>query len=171
MITKPNKDDTPIYYHYYIDLIEENDLMYALIESKKTLLEDLNSIPSELENYAYAEEKWSVKEVIRHIIDTERIFQYRALRFSRLDNTDLAGYDENKYIDNSKNLSYSLADLAEEFEHVRNATVHLFKGLTNEMLDFKGTANNTQVTTRGIGFMIVGHQLHHLKVLKERYSL
>lgn len=171
MISKPNKIDTPVYYHYYIDLIEENDLMSALISSKKTLLEHLKSIPYDIENHAYAEGKWSVKEVIRHIIDTERIFQYRALRFSRLDNTELAGYDENVYIANSKNLNYSLSDLAEEFEHVRNSTIHLFKGLTDNLLDFKGTANNTQVTTRGIGFMIVGHQLHHVKVLKERYFI
>jgi uncharacterized damage-inducible protein DinB len=121
MISKPNKIDTPAYYHYYIDLIKEDDLISAFNENKKTLLEHLKSIPYELENYAYAEGKWSVKEVFRHIIDTERIFQYRALRFSRLDDTELAGYDENVYITNSKNLNYSLLDLAEEFEHVRNS--------------------------------------------------
>jgi hypothetical protein len=166
MISKPNKIDTPVYYHYYIDLIEENDLISVLISSKTEFLEQISSIPFELENHAYEEGKWYVKEVIRHIIDTERIFQYRALRFSRLDDTELAGYDENVYITNSKNLNYSLLDLAEEFEHVRNSTIHLFNGLTDDLLDFRGTANKTQLTTRGIGFMIVGHQLHHMNVLK-----
>lgn len=169
MITKPTKADTPIYYHYYIDLIEQNDLMEALLTSRASALEFIKSIPPEKENFAYNEGKWSVKEVIRHIIDTERIFQYRAFRFSRQDPTELAGYDEDMFIANSKNLTYSLSDLAEEFLLVRNCSINLFKSLTENMLDFKGIANKTEVSTRGIGFMIVGHQLHHMKVLDERY--
>lgn len=169
MITKPNKIDTPTYYHYYIDLVQQTDLIHALTESRDELLELIKTISSDLENHAYAPSKWTIKELLRHIVDTERIFQYRAFRFSRFDSTELAGFDENIYIANNKDLTYTLSDLADEFLHLRNSSISLFKGFTDDMLDFKGVANKTQVTARGIGFMIVGHQLHHVKVLEERY--
>jgi uncharacterized damage-inducible protein DinB len=129
----------------------------------------IQSIPAEKADYKYAEGKWTVKQVLRHIIDTERIFVYRAFRFSRFDTTPLAGFDEDAYIDATQTIDYSLNDLLEEFVSVRQTTIQVYKTMTPAMLDFKGTANNIPITPRCIGYMAVGHNLHHCNVIRERY--
>ncbi|MBX2931196.1 MAG: DinB family protein [Chitinophagaceae bacterium] len=159
----------PKYYHYYFDLVETNDLLSEL--KKTTLLTEkiFALITPEKENFSYAANKWTTKEVLKHIIDCERIFAYRALRFSRFDNTELAGFDENKYIDNIKTAEQNLLDLQDEYLTVRKSTILLFKNMTNEMLDFKGIANKSSLTARTIGFMIIGHNLHHNNFIQSTY--
>src|SRR5690606_24775222 len=118
---------------------------------------------------AYQPNKWTTKEVVRHIIDCERVYAYRALRFSRFDNTELAGFDENKYIDQIKNTEQTLPDLLTEYLIVRNATIALYKTMSNEMLDYKGIANKVIFSARTLGFMTVGHDLHHCNFIREKY--
>lgn len=161
--------DAPTYCHYFFDLVETNDLLVELYKSKIQTEELFQLITPETENFSYAIGKWTTKEVLKHIIDCERVYIYRALRFSRFDNTELPGFDENKYIDNLKSASYNLTDLKEEYIAVRTASIALFKSMTDEMLDFKGKANNALFTARTLGFMTVGHNMHHCDILKSKY--
>jgi hypothetical protein len=169
MIAKPSLSDAPNYYHYYFDLVKEEDLLSALESNYSETIQFMSSISKQIENYSYAHEKWTIKEVFRHIIDTERILAYRAFRFSRFDAIDLAGFDENEYIDKIQHNHYDLDDLMEEFINLRKSTINLFKPMTEDMLNFKGSANNMSVTTRSVGFMIVGHAVHHCQVIKSKY--
>ncbi|MDP2176048.1 MAG: DinB family protein [Bacteroidota bacterium] len=169
MILKPNHSDAPSYYHYYFDLVKEEDLLTALETNYSETIQFMSSISKHKENYSYAYGKWTIKEVFRHIIDTEKILAYRAFRFSRFDNIDLAGFDENEYIAKIQHTHYDLKDLIEEFINLRKSTINMFKPMTEDMLNFKGTANNMSVTARGIGFMIVGHAVHHCQVVKSKY--
>lgn len=159
----------PKYCHYYFDLIESDDLLLELEKNRLSTEALIQSIPESLANFAYAENKWTLKEVIRHIIETERILSYRALRFSRSDATELPGFDENHYITCGKNMQYNLQDLLIEFNAVRNASICLFKPLTNEMSDFMGAANNLQYSAKMIGFLMTGHAIHHCNIIRERY--
>lgn len=161
--------DAPNYCHYFFDLVKTDNLLYELEESKKNTLDIFELIKPEKENYSYEPNKWTTKEVIRHIIDCERVYTYRALRFSRFDNTELAGFDQNKYIDQIKSFDLNLADLRNEYLSVRNASIDLFKTMDNEMLDFKGLANKVNFTARTLGFMTVGHNLHHCNFIMTKY--
>ena len=161
--------DAPNYCHYFFDLIETDNLFNEL-EKSNQLTKDLCSlITTENENFSYEPNKWSIKEVLRHIIDCERVYTYRALRFSRLDNTELLAFDENKYVDNFKGTKQRLEDLKNEFENVRRSTISLFETMTDEMFDFKGTANKVTFTARTLGFMTVGHNIHHCNFIKTKY--
>lgn len=162
-------NNAPKYYHYYYDLIGTDNLLAELEQNKQQTLAFMKSIPAHKQHVAYAEGKWTINEVLQHIIDTERIFQYRAFRFSRMDNTTLSGFNEDDYIDNIKGYSLSLTNLIEDFEAVRHSSQQLFKNMNDTMLDFRGSANKVQASARQLGFMIVGHGLHHLKVIEERY--
>ncbi|MFZ5946579.1 MAG: DinB family protein [Stygiobacter sp.] len=169
MTDKTIYQDAPKYCHYFFDLVQTDDLLNELKKSKIFTDNLFKLITAEKENYSYAPNKWTTKEVIRHIIDCERVYTYRALRFSRFDNTELSGFDENKYIDSIKGLEQNLADLKDEYDNVRKSTIALFKAMTKEMLDFKGTANNVGFTARTLGFMTVGHNLHHCNFIKTKY--
>lgn len=161
--------DAPEYCGYFFDLIDTDDLLLEFEKSKALTLNVINSIPSTLENYAYKPGKWTVKEVLRHIIDMERVFAYRAFRFSRFDGTDLSGVEENDYIDNVKHIDLNLADLQEEYLAVRNSTIWVYKNINSEMLDFKGTANEQTYTARTLGFSMIGHNIHHCNFIKTKY--
>lgn len=169
MINKPDFKTIPEYYHYYTNLVQENNLLNALEKQMLTTILFLKAIPEEIGNFRYAENKWSVKEVISHIMDTERIMCYRALRFSRKDKTELAGYDENLYAPNSNAQNRNVPDMLEEYEAIRRATIHLFRSMNEEMVNESAIANKYSVTVKGIGWMIAGHELHHIKVIKEKY--
>jgi hypothetical protein len=169
MIVKPNLADAPEYYHYYFNLVTENNLETALISSSEMTSRLIYSIREDKESYSYDAGKWTIKQVLSHINDTERILAYRALRFSRMDKTALSGFDEDLFAPNANTESRNLNHLLDEYISIRRATESLFEYLTDEMLDFKGNANNLSMTARGIGFMIVGHNIHHMNILKERY--
>lgn len=168
MITPPDAGTYAKYYDTYISKIKTDPL--KLLESQvidfKALLSE---IPSEKEEYRYAEGKWSVKEVIGHVIDTERIMCMRALCVARGDKTPLPGFDENDYVRAANFDSRSLYDLGHEFGFVRAATIALFKSLKPADLDKSGTANNNPVTPRALLYIIAGHHVHHENVLRERY--
>ena len=161
--------DAPEYCYYFFDLVPTNDLLAELENSKELTLNLFNLITAELQNYTYEPNKWTTKEVLRHLIDMERIFQYRAFRFSRFDDTELSGVEENDYIEKVNQTEIALADLREDYLAVRSSTINLYKNMTEKMFDFKGVANGQAFTARTLGFAIVGHNLHHIHFIRTRY--
>ena len=144
-----------------------------LIEELEICLHDfikfVQNIPMDKFDYRYAEGKWTIKDIIQHLIDTERIFAYRALRISRNDKTPLPGFEENDYVDNTNANERSLQGLLTEMAVVRQATLSLFNSFSKDQLMRLGIASNSAVSVRAIGFIIIGHQKHHQKVFQERY--
>lgn len=166
---KPRPEDHIPYYKYYVDLVQQENIIDALIEGKKWIAAFIKSIPVSKADHAYADKKWTVKQVLSHIIDTERILSYRALCFARGDKNKLPSFDENLYAENA-NLKHTDLNLQyEEFLAVREATILLFKQLEEKELQIKGTTGLGDVTVLSIGYMIAGHSLHHIKVIQERY--
>ena len=161
----------PAYYQYYFDLIESNDLLRELRLNEEEVCNVISEIPDQTWHYAYAEGKWTCAELIRHIIETERVFSYRALRFSRFDQTALPGFDENKFIDALHALKFSQDHILRDFKAVRASTIALFETMNDEMLRFAGNANGLSVTAEMLGYMIVGHTKHHIQVLQDRYVI
>ncbi len=157
------------FYSQYIKALGEVDLIEVLEQSLKDLITTLEHLPEEKLTYSYAEGKWTIKELVQHIIDAERVLSYRALRFSRNDTTNLPGFDEDWYVANSNGNERNFKDILQEFNHVRNSTILLFKSFKPEMLLISGTASNSNMSVRALGFIIAGHQTHHLKIIKEKY--
>ena len=146
-----------------VDMIEELEICLH------DFIRFVQNIPMDKFDYRYAEGKWTIKDIIQHIIDTERIFAYRALRISRNDKTPLPGFEENDYVDNTNANERNLQGLLTEMAVVRQATLSLFKSFSKEQLMRIGTASNNEISVRAIGFIVVGHQKHHQKVFQERY--
>ena len=144
-----------------------------MIEELEICLHDfirfVQNIPMDKFDYRYAEGKWTIKDIIQHIIDTERIFAYRALRISRNDKTLLPGFEQNYYVDNTNANDRNIQDLLTEFSAVRQSTLLLFKSFSEKQLKRIGTASNAAISVRAIGFIIIGHQKQHQKVFQERY--
>lgn len=159
----------PQFYHSYINLVQGDDLNKLLPETGKTVSDFLASVPEETWTFRYAEGKWSIKELVQHLIDSERIFAYRALCIARGENASLPGFDENTYAASSKAEARTKESLLQELEVVQQATALLFKSFDEEQLERYGTANNKRIQVRAIGFITVGHKLHHKNVLQERY--
>ncbi|HNP96389.1 MAG TPA: DinB family protein [Cyclobacteriaceae bacterium] len=164
-----NLDTVPHFYKNYVKLIEESDLLQALRASGHRSQELFHSIPHDKADFRYAEGKWTVREVLCHMIDVERIFMYRALRFARNDKTALSGFDENAYTPESNASGRDIKGLLSEMAHLRASTIDMFAGFSPEMMARKGTANNVEFSVVSQGFIIAGHETHHRKVLKERY--
>jgi len=168
---RPQQGDYNPYFDNYISLVKGENILDALESNFKSTRDFLKSIPEEKGDYAYAEGKWSVKQVIIHITDTERVFAYRALTIARGDNTPLPGYDENVWADNCAAEKRTLADVVEEYLSVRQSTIHLVKSFDEEMFSRKGIANNNPASVVALLYVIAGHEIHHLNVLRERYGL
>ncbi len=168
---RPLSGDYNPYFDNYISLVKGENILAVLESNSKTTRDFLNSIAEEKGNYSYADGKWNVKQVIIHITDTERVFAYRALSIARGDNSPLPGYDENIWADNCAAEKRTLADVVEEFLSVRQSTIQLVKSFDDELLSRKGIANNNPASVIALAFVIAGHELHHLNVLRERYGL
>jgi DinB superfamily len=166
---KPVAGEFPPYAQKYIDLVKTNDILKEMENQVIDMQEFFSLIPEEKELFAYANGKWTVKEVIGHIIDTERILAYRALRLARYDKTPLPGFDENHYVANANYNARNLYNLAHEFALLRESNLDMFKFFDKEALSQNGIVNNYVYSTRGLLFMIVGHAKHHVSVIKERY--
>lgn len=166
---KPELSTIPSFYHTYVNRVQEDDILTALRNSNEKTTSALHSIPAEKWTFRYAEGKWSILEMVQHMIDTERIFAYRALCIARGEKASLPGFDENAYAATS-GADYRIKDdLLEEWSVVRNATILLFQSFKEEHLQRKGTANNNPIGVVAIGFIAAGHGLHHLSILQERY--
>ncbi|MEJ7830944.1 MAG: DinB family protein [Segetibacter sp.] len=166
---KPIPGTYPAYMEKYVMLVEADSVRETINKYAQSLMVFFENIPEEKAGYRYAEGKWSVKEMLQHIIDTERIFGYRALSIARKDTTPLPGFDENTYANASKADERSLAGLIEELKAVRTSTDLLLKSFTEDDLQQTGITNGHPNTVNAIGFIIFGHILHHKKILEERY--
>jgi uncharacterized damage-inducible protein DinB len=164
-----NLETVPHFYKNYVKQIEESDLLQALRISGHRTLELVHSIKEEKQDYRYADGKWTIRELLCHMIDAERIFAYRALRFARNDKTALSGWDENSYAPHANAKGRTMKQIADEMRHLRLSTLDLFEGFTEEMLSRKGVANNNEMSVMVLGFVIAGHETHHHKILTERY--
>lgn len=164
-----NLDNIPSFYKNYVKQIEEPDMLQALRISGHRMSELVHSIPADKADFAYAPGKWTVRELLCHTMDAERIFCYRALRFARNDKTPLSGFEENDYAPQANASGRSLQKLATEMAHLRSSTIDLFESLTPEMLNRRGTANGKELSVIALGFIIPGHETHHRKILMERY--
>jgi uncharacterized damage-inducible protein DinB len=166
---RPDLSRVPVYFHNYINQVPEDDLIESFRKQSDVFIKFLENIPKEKHDYRYAEGKWTLKELLQHIIDAERIFSYRALRFARQDATPLASFDENSYTLHSKAGRRNWNDLVEEFKSVRKASKYLFNSFDNDQLNASGISNNNSIYVLGIGFITIGHTLHHKKIIEERY--
>ena len=166
---RPDLTRVPEFYHNYINQVPEDDLMLAFKNQTPVTIGFFQNIPENKIDYAYAKGKWSIKEVLQHIIDAERIFSYRALRFARKDPTPLPGFDENLFTENAKASRRNWNDLLDEFKTVRKATEWLYSSFDTEQLNATGTSNNSSIYVLGFGYISVGHAIHHINVIKQRY--
>jgi uncharacterized damage-inducible protein DinB len=167
--SKPGEGEFLPYYERYIALVREGDVL-ATLEAQMTETQSLlRTLPASISTYRYAPGKWSVNEILGHIIDSERIFAARALRFARNDPTPLPGFEQDDYVRNSKFDAHPLAELASELDGVRRTTVFLFKHLEEAAWMRRGTANNAEVSVRALAYIIAGHELHHRQMLLARY--
>ena len=167
--TALTSEDYNSYYKGYIDLVEDVSLLTALENGKEQFRNLLALIPEDKLVFAYAPEKWTIAEALLHIIDTERIFQYRAMRFSRLDATPLPGFEQDDYVPVSGANKRTKQSLLQEFLDVRASTTSLFAYLSDEQLKFRGSASNSPMSTAAAGFVLCGHQEHHSKIIMNRY--
>lgn len=157
------------YFNNYVRLTTEENVIDSLKSSYKEVKSLIKSLNEEQGNSAYAKNKWTIKELLVHVMDTERIFCERALRFARKDKTELPGFDHDIFVLNSNANQRTLKDILKEYKIIRKSTLALFKNFTPEMLEQGGIANGNKLTVHSIGFIISGHELHHLNVIKAKY--
>ncbi|WP_250436362.1 DinB family protein [Hanstruepera flava] len=157
------------FYSGYINKASGLDLLTGLKQSGSDTLTFFEAIPQEKQEYAYLKGKWTIKELLLHIIDAERVFAYRALRFARQDPTALPGFEENDYVRYSNANSLDMEALLESYKLLRASTVSLFESFTTDMLLQIGKASGSNMSVRAIGFVIIGHEKHHIEIVKERY--
>lgn len=166
---RPAPTDYPSFYHRYVQEAEGADMLHALRVAADRMHRVLARVRPDEEGHRYAPGKWSIKEVVQHVIDSERIFAYRALRFSRGDTTGLPGFEENDYAPESQADRRTLKDLAHEYDVVREASLLLFQSLPSGCIDRSGIANGLSITVRALGWVIAGHSNHHATILEQRY--
>lgn len=166
---RPNKNEYAEYYHKYVEKVPNGNIVEILETQLKTMINFFSMITEEKSKFRYADGKWSIREVLGHIIDAEKVFAYRALRFSRNDKNPLHGFDENYYIQNSNYDIIPLQILIEEFASLRKANILMFKGFIEKMWLAKGIASDNEVSVRGLAYIMVGHAEHHMKIVEERY--
>src|SRR5258706_15526981 len=164
-----NLETIPHFYKNYVKQIDEPDMLQALRISGHRMSELVHTIPVNKADHVYAPGKWTIRELLCHIMDAERIFCYRALRFARNDKTPLPGFEENDNAPHANASGRSLEKIAAEMAHLRSSTIDLFESFTPEMLNRKGTASSKELSVIALGFIIPGHETHHRKILEDRY--
>ncbi len=170
-ISRPGPDESIAYYRRYIDKVAGEDITDQLASQLHEVEKLLEPVTDRAALARYAEGKWSIKEIIGHLIDTERIFAYRLLRIARGDSTPLPGFDENAYNPEGQFDERPIAMLLAEFRSVRQSTSALFEGLPAQAWERRGIANGQPISARALAYIIVGHVFHHLGVLRDRYGL
>ena len=169
MIPKPKTGDFSPYISTYVTYIANENTLDALRDNKAKVLRLFQKLTPEQQAYRYAEGKWNAKEMLQHIIDTERIFQYRALTFAREEHAEIAGFEQDTYIQNSYALARSMESLLAEYETVRSSTISLALGFPDAVWHNIGTANGTKISVAALITAIAGHEVHHYNVYKKRY--
>lgn len=168
-MTRPDIEKVPDFYKPYVELVKDMDVMDALRFASKKAQQLVPYIPEDKGEHRYADGKWTVKEVINHMMDTERVFAYRALRFSRNDQTPLSPFDENTYAPKANAHARNIQQLAREMKRLRETTIDLFASMSPDMLQFEGTASGKRMSVLHLGYITAGHDLYHQKILQERY--
>ena len=165
----PDLSRTATFYHGYISLVPQPDLVEAFAIHTGRFYQLLESIPAELRDYRYAPEKWTIRDVLQHVIDAERVFAYRALCFARKSPALLPGFDENLFAANAKAGSRHWEDMVNEFKNIRESSRLMFASFDEEQLESGGIANNSPTYVRALGYTLLGHVSHHVNILEERY--
>lgn len=168
-IHRPEASEYPAHFGRYISLVPEGDIMSTLQVQSDATVAFLRSLSESQGGYRYEPSKWSIKELVAHVSDAERIFAVRALRFGRADPTPLPGFDENDYIRNGSFDRFPLADIVTGFEAVRRSTISLFQLMSDEASRRRGQANNAEVSVAALAYIIAGHEAHHMNILRTRY--
>jgi uncharacterized damage-inducible protein DinB len=168
-LTRPAPDEYAPYYESYFRQVTEPDVLPLLEQQLRETANLLRSFSDEVASRSNELGKWSVKEIIGHLVDCERIFTYRALRFARNDSTPLPGFEHHPYMEAAGFNQRPLADLIDEYEHVRQATIDLFRSLSAEACLRRGIADGKSISVRALAWNIAAHERHHLKILKQRY--
>ena len=166
---RPADDEFAPYYANYIRQVPDGEILALLRDQLAETEALLREFRGDRGDHRYAPGKWSVKEIVGHIADTERIFSYRALRFARGDRTPLPGYEQDDFIRGGNFAARALPEIAGELRSVRMATITLFAGLSEEALLRRGPANNVEFSVRALAWIIAGHERHHAKIIRERY--
>ena len=168
-IPRPQADEHVEYYSRYISKVPDGDLIALLRDQAMETVGLLRGLSEEKGNYAYAPGKWTIKEVVGHITDAERVFAYRALTFARAPGTPLPGFDENAWTPAGNFGARTLAELLDDFQVVRASTVRLAQSFNDEMLKSKGSASGADITVRALLYIVAGHERHHVALFRERY--
>jgi hypothetical protein len=168
-LTRPSESEHAPYYSRYTKLVPEGNIVDTLEKQIEGSLALLASIPESQAGFRYEPEKWSIKEVMGHLIDTERIMTYRALRFARNDAAPITGFEQDDYVKNANFDACKLQDLASEFQAVRRSTVYFFRGLSPDAWLRRGLANDVEVSVRALAHIVAGHELHHMEILRTQY--
>ncbi len=166
---RPDENEFAPFYKGYIGQVIEDDAITALEAELNESLAFFRGIDEQASRTAYAEGKWTIRELLGHIIDAERVMSYRALRFARNDQTELPGFEEADFVRGASFNDVSMGDMLREFEHLRRANILMFRNLSPAAWDRRGTANGNQISVRALAFVIAGHEKHHRKIVKERY--
>ncbi|TFE22733.1 DinB family protein [Cohnella luojiensis] len=169
MNNRPTKDEYGAYYEQYISLVPTGNIQDILREQLRNTSDFLASLTMDQGNYRYAPDKWSLKEVIGHINDNERVMAYRLLRFARGDKTELTGYDQDTFMAGVSFDTQSMAELIEDYAAIRQSTLTLLRGLSEQAWSRIGTANQNKMSVNVLAYIIAGHEIHHLKIIRERY--
>jgi len=169
--TRPAASEYAPFYHGYVEAVPDGDIVELLRSGGRELVEAIGRISEDRGGFRYGPEKWSIREVLGHLIDAERIFSYRALRVGRGDRTPLASFDENAYVKTAGSDARTIADLVRELAAVREATVLLFESLPDEAWGEQGVASGKDVSLRALAYITAGHARHHLRILRERYAI
>lgn len=168
-VSEINTSEYDPYFQGYIGQVGDKSLIESLTDGKSATVDFFSKLPEAKQTFRYAENKWTPKEILLHLIDAERMFCFRALSFARTANANLPGFDENEFAKNSMANARTMEDLLSEFTAVRQATVALFDSFSDEVLQREGMANRKVLSVRAAGFLICGHEIHHRKVIRERY--
>ncbi|MDZ7658539.1 DinB family protein [Fodinibius sp.] len=168
---RPQPDEYSDFYEGYINLVDEPNVIQLLIQQGQQIYTIIRQLTKEEANHRYADNKWSVKEIFGHLIDTERIMAYRTLCISRGEQTSLPGYDHDAYVEHAHFENRSLQSLSTEYDAQRNANISMFSSFSKEQMSRKGTANDVTVSVRALAFIIAGHEKHHLNILEEKYGI
>ena len=166
---RPNNNDYAPYYEGYISLVEGNDIFKILVNQSIKTQEVLNSFPKAMGDFTYQPGKWTVKQVIGHLIDTERVMAYRAMCIARDEKQSLPGFDQDDYVKAGNFNKRDLFDLVYDFRLLRESNMLLAKGLDKEVFSKRGVANNNEVTVLALFYIIAGHEKHHMNILVDRY--
>ena len=166
---RPGEGEYNSYYQGYIDQTGSNDFLSELKNALPNTITFLENLPAEKWDFKYAPEKWTIKEVMLHIIDTERVFAYRAMRVARNDKTPMPGFEQDDYVPNSNASQRSASSVIEEYAALRNSTIQLFQNFSEDQLNRIGTASGFPISTLALGFILAGHEAHHMRIIREKY--